>query len=80
MSNEPEIGGTRADHRRRGRGRELLVVPLRPLQEPAVLRRLARGHRLRAAGVEGRALAPDEFCTCKRTKSPPFCDDSHDEL
>ena len=51
----------RADRRRRGRGRELLVVPLRPLQEPAVLRRLARGHRLRAAGMEGRALAPDEL-------------------
>ena len=49
----------RADHRRRGRGRELLVVPLRPLQEPAVLRRLARRHRLRADGMEIRACAPD---------------------
>jgi hypothetical protein len=23
---------------------------------------------------------PMLFCTCKRTKSPPFCDDSHEDL
>ena len=23
---------------------------------------------------------PMQFCTCKRTKSPPFCDDSHKSL
>ena len=45
MSSEPEIGGRApvvVDCRGR---RELLVVPLRALEEPAVLRRLARGHR-----------------------------------
>ena len=53
MSAEPEIGGRRpiAD-RCRGR-RELLVVRLRALEDAAVLRRLAQGHRVPAAGMEG---------------------------
>ena len=53
MSGVPEIGGRRpiADQCR-GR-RKLLVVRLRALEDAAVLRRLAQGHRIPAAGMEG---------------------------
>ena len=31
-------------------------------------------------GGKAERSRPMSFCPCKRTKSPPFCDDSHDEL
>ena len=53
MSATPEIGGNRPIRvQRRGR-QELLVVRLRALEEAAVLRRLAQGHGVLAARVQG---------------------------
>jgi hypothetical protein len=38
-------------------------------------------HEARALsrGMEGDAEPPDSVSTCKRAKSPPFCDDSHED-
>ena len=53
--------------RRRGR-QELLVVRLRALQDAAVLRRLARRHRI-APLDRSRGIGRSGFCTCKRTSN-----------
>ena len=68
-----------AAHQCRGR-RKLLVVRLRALEDAAVLRRLAQGHRIPAAGMEGEATEEVWFCACKRSSHQPLCDGSHKTL
>ena len=58
MSSEPEIGGRAPVRRRCGGRQDLLVVRLRAVQEPAILRRLAQGHWHRAAGMERQPQSP----------------------
>jgi CDGSH-type Zn-finger protein len=57
-----------------------LVVPVRALAEPAILRRLAPGHRLEPLEWKIERDRRALLCTCKRTKTPPICDDSHLKL
>ncbi len=58
---------------------DLLLVRLRGVQEPAVLRRLAQGLGFRPsfnAEKEGTAY----LCGCKQSKNGAFCDGSHKSL
>ena len=70
MSETPEIGGRKPIGDRCRSRQELLVVRLRPLQVAAVLRRLAQGHGVLAARIQGRETTGEVwFCTCKRTSN-----------
>ena len=55
MNAQPEIGGRAPLAVDVEAGKSLLVVRLRALKEPAVLRRLAQGHGVFAGRVEGGA-------------------------
>ena len=66
---------------RRGRGRKgLLVVRLRPVQAPALLRRQPQGHRLHAREVDRRGLGPQVLLRLQADQGRPFCDGSHKAL
>jgi CDGSH-type Zn-finger protein len=53
------------------------VVPVRPLGEPAVLRRLAQGTEFRPVQYTAGATEKVFFCGCKHTAGQPMCDGTH---
>src|SRR6185503_10737165 len=62
----------RADIPVRGRAgaRRLLVVPLRPVEAPAVLRRLAQDHRVQAGEVQHERAAEDLAVRLQAEREP----------
>jgi len=53
------------------------VVPLRALEEPAFCDGSHEGHSFEPLAWTATRSRPMMFCTCKRTRTPPFCHDSH---
>jgi len=53
------------------------VVPLRALEEPAFCDGSHEGHSFEPLEWTATRSRPMMFCTCKRTRTPPFCHDSH---
>ncbi len=56
------------------------MVRLRPLEEAAVLRRIAQGTGLSPIRYTAEKTGKVWFCGCKATAKAPMCDGAHSKL